>query len=85
MRVLNIVDRVNFLDVSNDQEIEAAHCLFFLMKGRDPQSDDLNSAGFLQNWTSFAPASLYCLSSRLSAVQRVFYWQRASFWSRSML
>ncbi len=45
---MNIVDRVNFLDVSNDQEVEAARCLFFMMKGRDPQSDDLNSAGFLQ-------------------------------------
>ncbi|SOP94519.1 hypothetical protein CFBP2118_00035 [Pseudomonas syringae pv. syringae] len=28
MRVLNTVDRVNFLDVSNDQEVEAARCLF---------------------------------------------------------
>ncbi|MDU8501636.1 hypothetical protein RYB01_20965 [Pseudomonas syringae] len=48
MRVLNIVDRAIFFDASNDQEVETAHCLFFLMKGRDPQPDDLNSAGFLQ-------------------------------------
>ncbi|KAA8699844.1 hypothetical protein [Pseudomonas cannabina] len=48
MRLLNIVDRVNFLDVSNGQEVETAHCLFFLMRGRDPQPDDLNSVDFLR-------------------------------------
>ncbi|WP_057437366.1 hypothetical protein [Pseudomonas syringae group genomosp. 3] len=48
MRVLNIVDRAIFFDASNDQEVETAHCLFFLMKGRDPQPNDLDSAGFLQ-------------------------------------
>ncbi|KPX46612.1 Uncharacterized protein ALO68_03463 [Pseudomonas syringae pv. helianthi] len=48
MRVLNIVDRAIFFDAGNDQEVETARCLFFLMRGRDPQPDDLKDTNFLQ-------------------------------------
>ena len=48
MTVLNIVDRVNFFDFSKEQEVETAHCLFFLLWGRDPETGELKDSTFLQ-------------------------------------
>ncbi len=41
MRLSNIIDRVNKFDVSDGREGEVARRLFFMMRGREPESHEL--------------------------------------------
>ncbi|KPC54578.1 hypothetical protein [Amantichitinum ursilacus] len=41
MRLLNIIDRAARLDASGGQETETARRLFFMMRGREPDTSDL--------------------------------------------
>jgi hypothetical protein len=41
MRLSNIIDRVTRLDAGGGQEAEAARRLFFMMRGREPDVNDL--------------------------------------------
>ncbi|AVB17888.1 MULTISPECIES: hypothetical protein [Pseudomonas syringae group] len=48
MRILNIIDRVNFFGFSKEQEAETANYLFFLLRGRDAKKGELKDSTFLQ-------------------------------------
>lgn len=48
MRLCNIIDRVTRLEVSEGEEEKAARRLYFMMRGREPDSSDLEWPALLE-------------------------------------